>query len=289
MGNRDVISTLPIAFTARWVSSGPEEVFGPAQGRGQEGVRGWGGSHSSRDVFPERAVWLRPVPVWLVLFPGEGMAGGARGKGRITFGRGAVGVCVLSAPSPQCPGGPGRSAPCIPVRPAQPPADLRSRHGARQHPAPSPLALHLPRPVAQSMVLVKMRKYLYKNNLKNMVCQIIKAAEHPRSFQLDWETQCCFLMLRCSAGGARGQPSHVQCWTCQCGFTTGLESSLKLLVGWLSLPLTQLPAAGASARDRTSPGSGFSLVSWFWHCSLHWDCPRSRGYPWVKCCVPVLP
>lgn len=134
-----------------------------------------------------------------------------RGKGRITatsgWGEaGVVGCVCCQHPARTAPGPQAGALPCIPAGPAQPPADLRNRDGATQHPAPSPLALHLPWPVAQSMVLVKMRKYLYKNNLKNMVCQIIKAREHPRSLQLDWESRCCFPMLRCNAGGARGQP-----------------------------------------------------------------------------------
>lgn len=137
---------------------------------------------------------------------GRGKFGGVRGRGRITptsypFSGGPFSTrCSL-------PRGPGDvCSPVSLVGLAQPRADPRSRDGAIQHPAPSPLALPLPWPVAQSMVLVKTRKYLYKNNLKNMVCQIIKAAEHLRSFQPDWEIRCCSPKALCDAGGACGLP-----------------------------------------------------------------------------------
>ena len=156
---------------------------------------------------PQQAFWppAAPALAWALLFR-EWKAREARGRGRITptshpSFRQAVSTQHAS------PGAPGMgAAPASPVGHAQPRADLQSRDGAIQHPAPSPLALPLPWPVAQSMVLVKMRKYLYKNNLKNMVCQIIKAAEHPRSFQLDWEIRCCFPTPHCDAGGARSWP-----------------------------------------------------------------------------------
>lgn len=81
------------------------------------------------------------------------------------------------------------------------------RDGAIPRPAYSPLALPLSCPVAPNVVLVKTHKYLYKNNSKNMACQIIKAPAHPRSFRPDWEIRCCFPTPRCDAGGARGR-----CW-----------------------------------------------------------------------------
>lgn len=176
------------------------------------------------------------------LLPGERKAWRSDGKGQDHtnqppfFGGPFSTQCSLSR-------GPGDvCSPVSLVSLTQPPADLRSRDGAIQYPAPSPLALPLPWPVAQSMVLVKTRKYLYKNNLKNMVCQIIKAAEHLRSFQLDWEMQCCFPKALCDAGGACGCPSPVGCRACPCGFSEGIRSSLMWFGdrgGQLSLVSTQ--------------------------------------------------
>lgn len=139
-----------------------------------------------------------------------------------------------------------------------------------------------------------MHKYLYKNNLKNMVCQIIKAAEHPRSFQLDWEIRCCFPMLRCDAGGARGRPRPCRLLDLVARVCGRFEVFINVVWGpQQRVAFTCINSSRwlpeAPARDGTLPGTGFSLTSWFQHCPLHWDRSRSWRNPWVKHCIPVLP
>lgn len=76
------------------------------------------------------------------------------------------------------------------------------RAGAVPCPSRSPSALPGPRPVAPNMVLVKMRKYLHENNLKNMLCRTIKAPAHPKGFRPYGELRSRSAPPRCDAGGA---------------------------------------------------------------------------------------
>lgn len=149
-------------------------------------------------------------------------------------------------------------------------------------------------PVAQSMVLVKMRKYLYKNNLKNMVCQIIKAAEHPRSFQLDWEIRCCFPTPHCDAGGAHGRPWPGGLLDLHVWVRGRFEIFINVVWGpqrWAAFTCinSSHPLPGTPAGDGISPGTGFSLMSWFRHRPPHWDSARRQRSPWVKRCIAVPP